>query len=109
VVCVPFEFSWRRPYNILHLMVCPVPHSVLNRPTESFTFNKNSTVTLILISRRFEILHRITETRDSSVDIALGYGLDDQGSRVRFRRELGILLFTTASRTALGSTKPLIQ
>jgi hypothetical protein len=25
-------------------------------------------------------------TRDSSVSIALGYGLDDQGSRVRFRR-----------------------
>jgi hypothetical protein len=24
------------------------------------------------------------ESRDSSVDIALGYGLDDRGSRVRF-------------------------
>jgi hypothetical protein len=40
----------------------------------------------------------------------LGYGLDDRGSRVRFPvGALGISLFTTASRTALGSTKPPIQ
>jgi hypothetical protein len=42
-------------------------------------------------------------SRDSSVGIALGYGLDDWGSRVR---GLGIFLFTTASRTALGHTQP---
>jgi hypothetical protein len=48
-------------------------------------------------------------SRDSSVGIALGYGLDDRGSRVRFRRGLGIFLFTTASRTALGPTQPPIQ
>jgi hypothetical protein len=41
--------------------------------------------------------------------IALGYGLDDWGSRVRFLAELGIFLFTTASRTALGPTQPPIQ
>jgi hypothetical protein len=33
--------------------------------------------------------------------IALGYGMDDRGSR----RGLGIFLFTTASRTALGPTQ----
>jgi len=43
---------------------------------------------------------------DSSVGIALGYGLDDRSSRVR---GLGIFLFTTASRTALGTTQPPIQ
>jgi hypothetical protein len=46
---------------------------------------------------------------NSSVGIALGYGLDDRGSRVRFPAELGIFLFTTASRTALGTSQPPIQ
>jgi hypothetical protein len=43
---------------------------------------------------------------DSSVGRALGYGLNDRNFRVRSRRGLGIFLFTTASRTALGPTKP---
>jgi hypothetical protein len=47
------------------------------------------------------------ESRDSSVGIALGYGLGDRSSRVRFRA--GIFLFTTGSRTALGPTQPPIQ
>jgi hypothetical protein len=41
---------------------------------------------------------------DGSVGIALGYGLDDRSSRIRFPAGLGIFLFTTASRTALGPT-----
>jgi hypothetical protein len=45
----------------------------------------------------------------SSVGIALGYGLDDRGPRVRFPAGLGIFLFTTASRPALGPTQPPIQ
>jgi hypothetical protein len=48
-------------------------------------------------------------SRDSSVGIVLGYGLDDRGSRVRFPAGAGILLFTTVSRTALGPTQPPIQ
>jgi hypothetical protein len=47
-------------------------------------------------------------SRDSSVGIALGYGMDGRGSRVRFPAGLGIFLFT-ASRTALGPTQPPIQ
>jgi hypothetical protein len=43
----------------------------------------------------------VVKSRDSSVGIALGYGLDDRGQ--------GIFLFTTASRTALGPTQPPIQ
>jgi hypothetical protein len=39
--------------------------------------------------------------------IALGYGLDDRG--FKSRKGLGIFLFTTASRPALGSTQPPIQ
>jgi hypothetical protein len=39
--------------------------------------------------------------------IALGYGLDNRGFDTR--RGLGIFLFTTASRTALGPTQPPIQ
>jgi hypothetical protein len=41
--------------------------------------------------------------------IALGYGLDDRGTRVRFPAGLWIFLSTTASRTALGPTQPPMQ
>jgi hypothetical protein len=47
------------------------------------------------------------KSRDSSVAIALGYGLDDLVSRVRLLRGAGNFLFTT--RTALGPTQPPIQ
>jgi hypothetical protein len=45
----------------------------------------------------------------SSVGIALGYRMDDRGSKDRFPAGLGIFLFTTASRTAVGSTQLRIQ
>jgi hypothetical protein len=47
------------------------------------------------------------KNRDTSVGIALGYELDDQG--FESREGLGIFLFTAASRTALVSTQPPIQ
>jgi hypothetical protein len=40
-------------------------------------------------------------------DIALSYGLGDRGFETR--QGLGIFLFTTVSRTALGPTQPPIQ
>jgi hypothetical protein len=46
-------------------------------------------------------------SRNGSVGIALGYELD--GRRFDSRRGLGIFLFTTVSRTALGPTQPPIQ
>jgi hypothetical protein len=46
-------------------------------------------------------------SRDSSVGIVLGYGLDDQG--VESRQRPGIFLYTIASRPALGPTQPLTQ
>jgi hypothetical protein len=49
------------------------------------------------------------ESRDSSVGIALGYGLDDRGSRFRFLAGLGIFLFTTVFKTVLGPTQPPTQ
>jgi hypothetical protein len=48
------------------------------------------------------------ETRDSSVGIALGYGLNGVLG-FDSRQGLGIFLFTTASRTALGPTQSPIQ
>jgi hypothetical protein len=48
-------------------------------------------------------------SRDSSVGILLGCGLDDRGYRVRFPAGMGIFLFTTASGTSLGPTQPPIQ
>jgi hypothetical protein len=44
-----------------------------------------------------------------AVGLALRYGLDDRVLRFHFRRGLGIFLFTTASRTALGPTQAPIQ
>jgi hypothetical protein len=49
------------------------------------------------------------KSHDSSVGIALGYGLDNRNSRFDSRRGLEFFLFTTASRTALGPTQPPIQ
>jgi hypothetical protein len=49
------------------------------------------------------------KSHDSSVGIALGYGLDDWVLGFDSRRGLGIIFFTTASRTALGPTQPPIQ
>jgi hypothetical protein len=50
------------------------------------------------------------KSRDSSVGIALGYGLDDRGSRVRFPAgAVNFSLPTTASRTDPGPTQPPIQ
>jgi hypothetical protein len=47
------------------------------------------------------------ESRDSSVCIATGYGQDGRPSISRKGQE--IILFSTASRPALGPTKPSIQ
>jgi hypothetical protein len=44
------------------------------------------------------------KSRNSSVGIALGYGLNDRGSRVRFPAGVG-----NFSRTALGLTQPPIH
>jgi hypothetical protein len=49
------------------------------------------------------------ESHDSPVGVALGYGLDVRGSRVRFSAMAGIFLLITASRTAMGPTEPPIQ
>jgi hypothetical protein len=49
------------------------------------------------------------KSRDSSVGIALGYGLDDRVLGFDSRRGLGIFLFATASGTALGPTQPPLQ
>jgi hypothetical protein len=53
---------------------------------------------------------RRTDFRCSVVIVlALGYEPDDRASRVQFPAGLGIFLFATASRTALGPTQPPIQ
>jgi hypothetical protein len=42
-------------------------------------------------------------------NLSLGYGMDDRDSRFRLLAGLGIFLFTSASRTALGPTQPPIE
>jgi hypothetical protein len=55
------------------------------------------------------VLQLSVQSQDSSVGIALGHGLDDRVLGFDSRQGLEIFLFTTASRTALESTKPRIQ
>jgi hypothetical protein len=64
--------------------------------------------TFIVIFPIYSMLYNRV-SRDSSVGIALGYGLYDRASRVRFLAGLGSFLFTTASRTALAPTQPPIR
>jgi hypothetical protein len=44
---------------------------------------------------------------DSSVGIATGYGLDDRGGRSSSPGKVKNFLFSTSSRPALGSIKPI--
>jgi hypothetical protein len=60
-------------------------------------------------STKFEDPHYVIKSHDSSAGIALGYRLDNRGSRVQFPAGAGIFLFTTMSRMALGPTQPPIQ
>jgi hypothetical protein len=46
-------------------------------------------LTFITFSKELLVVSLIMKSRDSSVGIALGYGLDDRGSRVRFPAEAG--------------------
>jgi hypothetical protein len=48
-------------------------------------------------------------SRDSSVGIATGYGLDDRMIGIRFSARAGNFLFDTISRPAVGPTEPPIQ
>jgi hypothetical protein len=48
-------------------------------------------------------------SRDGSVGIATGYGLDDRGGRSSSPGRVKNFLFSTSSRPALGSTQPPIQ
>jgi hypothetical protein len=48
-------------------------------------------------------------SRDSAVSIVAGYGLDDQGVRVRVPVGARIFHFSMSPRPALGSTRPPIQ
>jgi hypothetical protein len=46
-----------------------------------------------VVSCAFRLAFHDHQSRDSSVGIALGYGLDDQGSRVRFPAGAGNISF----------------
>jgi hypothetical protein len=50
-----------------------------------------------------------TKSRDSSVDIALGYGLDDRGCRVRFPAGAGNFSIHHRVQNGSGTTQPSIQ
>jgi hypothetical protein len=61
---------------------CPLPVLNPERPAHSL-------VSILTALPRFPIVHVYNKSRDSSLGIALGYGLDDRGSRVRFPAAAG--------------------
>jgi hypothetical protein len=67
-------------------------------------------MTLCLVKYRdnFTFFYKLN-ARDSSVGIALGYGLDDWGSRVRLPAGAGNFSHHHRVQTALGPTQPPIQ
>jgi hypothetical protein len=50
-------------------------------------------IILYLITNNIWWLYKLQKSRDSSVGIALGYGLDDRGSRIRFPAPAGNFSF----------------
>jgi hypothetical protein len=77
----------------------PSPYRDSNPPFIQPAAQRYTTVkvTLSLCSVKHHTM-KMYDSRDSSVGIALGYGLDDQGSRVRFpeisRLPLGFVMST---------------
>jgi hypothetical protein len=78
------------------------------RPLDLNLHRCENLVPRVVISR-LNLLSKSWKSRDSSVDIALRYGLDNTVLGFYSWWGLGIFLFTTASRTALGSTQPPTQ
>jgi hypothetical protein len=60
----------------------------------------------IFLNVKFEVG---SESPDSAVGIATGYGLDDRGVGVRSPGRVKVYAFTTAPRPNLGPTQPPIQ
>jgi hypothetical protein len=63
--------------------------------------------TLIIVRGIFIVLCVMFRSRDSSVGMASGHGLEDRGVRVRIPE--GSRIFSMSSRPVLGSTQPPIQ
>jgi hypothetical protein len=85
----------------------PIIQAVAQHNTAELTRAK---VSVVSFANFCTLLVIVSGSRDSSVGIAQGYGLDDRGSRVRFPAGTGNFSLTTAvSRTALGLTQPPIQ
>jgi hypothetical protein len=64
-------------------------------------------ISIVVVSK--EILWALGQNGDSSVGIALGCGLDDRGSRVRFPAEAGNFSLHHRVQTVLRPTQPPIQ
>jgi hypothetical protein len=62
----------------------------------------------MFINVNFSCISSMIKSHDSSVGVALGYGLDGVLG-LDSRRGLENFLFTTASRTALRPTQPPVQ
>jgi hypothetical protein len=91
--------QWTSKYRSLDRKLAPTFGNRTQDLSQHFT--PRTPLRALVVKFTFLSFHRMS--RDSSVGIALGYGLDDRGSRVRLLAGLGIFLFTTASRTVLGS------
>jgi hypothetical protein len=87
-----YVYKIPRSLQALQSRLCHMSHSVLRYPTHlngsvvSVTATQFGPLRPVLCCEQFHLREfgRLLKSRDSSVGIALGYGLDDQGSRVRF-------------------------
>jgi hypothetical protein len=63
--------------------------NVINRKYEEFLQKMGRYYEGCCFFAHLKMLPQLHESRDSSVGIALGYGLDNRGSRIRFPAEVG--------------------
>jgi hypothetical protein len=93
-------FSESCLYNFTHFIVLDVYLLYLNIQKYNFTCWFLWAWTLVILLREE---HRLQQSRDSSVGIALGYGLDDRCSRVRFSAEAGNVFLNHRVQNSSGA------
>jgi hypothetical protein len=83
----PVEVRFRTHPDTLLIFLLSFPCHVNTMPPPWFRFKVLRSPS---VGHHFHYCNTILKSRDSSVGIALGYGLDDRGSKVRFPAGAGI-------------------
>jgi hypothetical protein len=110
-ILVPSKICLREQDHVFSVMQRSAQRSRIEDCIQCFEFKSRfrESYTDFKGKGKFICSHACNKSRDSSVGMALGYVLNDRGSRFRFPAGAGNFLLNTASRTALGPTQPPIQ